>query len=135
MTRLAQLSVGIILLICLVSAFWYIEAGNFSDANVPGTYIAEQRDETSTLILRPDHTFQQELDSAGTVRRAHGRWSFFPSDSKGHIEFSKEFIVLSGQELNPDGTAFGQLENRFGLLSISIAPTPGGPTFRKRLLY
>jgi hypothetical protein len=128
-------SIGVILLLVfLIYVFWYVEAGNFSDSNVPGTYVLQQNRERSTLILRADHSFQQQLDVEGRVSHASGSWDLFPADSQSHIEFSKEFLKLSGQELAPDGTAYGQLENMFGLLSITLAPNDG-PTFRKKWFH
>jgi hypothetical protein len=129
-------SIGVaLLLIFLLFGFWYVEAGNFSDSNVPGTYVFQQNGERSTLILRADHSFQQQLEVEGRVSRASGSWRLFPSDSQSHIGFSKEFLKLSNQKINPDGTAYGGLENIFGLLSITLGPSPDGPTFRKKWFH
>jgi hypothetical protein len=125
---LRRLAGGVLLLICLTFVFWYIEAGNFTEANVPGTYIVQRDGEASTLILKSDHSFQQELDRAGMVGHAQGSWRLF---GEGHIAVSRDFMKFSGQEINQDGTAYGQIKNKFGVLSITVAPNPGGPTFRK----
>jgi hypothetical protein len=121
---------GVLLLIYLVFAFWFMDAGNFSDGTVSGRYALRLSGETSILILKQDHTFQQELDRAGTVRLAQGSWRV---SGEGHIAFSKQFLRVSGQEISPAGQAYGQIENRFGLLSITLAPNPNGPTFHKKL--
>jgi hypothetical protein len=123
-----------VLVACFAVVLWYVEAGNFSDSNITGVYIASRSGQTSTLTLLPDHTFRQELDEAGTSVYAQGKWQLFPSDSRGHIAFSNEFLRLAGQQLNPDGTAYGQLENWFGMFSISLASPSGGLKFRKRLI-
>ena len=123
-------SIGVVLLlVCLTFTFWYVEAGNFSDSKTSGTYILQQGGEMSTLILGLDHSFQQQLDRLGTVIRAEGSWRV---SGEGHIAFSKEFLKVSGEEMSPAGQGYGQIENWFGLVSITLAPNPDGPTFRKK---
>jgi hypothetical protein len=119
-----------ILLAYLIFAFYYVEAGNLSDSAVSGTYTLQLRDEKSTLTLNPDHSFQQELERAGAVLHAHGEWRL---SGEGHIAFSGEFLRVSGQELSTAGQAYGQVRNRFGLLSMTLAPDSGGPSFRKKV--
>jgi hypothetical protein len=122
---------GLLLLICLIFAFWYVEAGNFSDSKMSGGYILQQGGETATLILGRDHSFQQTLDHSGAVRRAEGSWRV---GGEGHIAFSREFLQVSGEEMSPVGQGYGQIENWFGLVSITLAPNPNGPRFHKKLL-
>ena len=122
---------GILLLICLIFVIWYVEAGNFSDSKISGTYILQQGGEMSTLILERNHSFQQQLDRSGTVKRAEGSWRV---SGEGHIAFSREFLRVSGEEMSPAGQAYGQIENWFGLVSITLAPNPNGPRFHKKLL-
>jgi hypothetical protein len=122
---------GVIFLFTIViGVFWYWEGENFSVGTVSGTYDLKLSEEASTLVLRPDHSFQQELDSAGIVRRVEGSWRI---SGEGHIAFSREFLQLSGEEMSPAGQAYGQIENWFGLVSITLAPNPNGPRFHKRL--
>jgi hypothetical protein len=120
----------IFLLPVMVAVFWFWQAENFSDRAVSGTYTQESNGETWTLILKPDHRFQQELDKAGTVRRAEGSWRV---SGEGHIAFSSEFLIVSGEELSPAGQAYGQIENCFGIVSITLAPNPDGPKFHKKV--
>ncbi len=129
MTVLAWLGV-IFLFTIVIGVFWYWEGENFSVGTVSGTYDLKLSGEASTLVLRPDHSFQQELDSAGIVRRVEGSWRI---SGEGHIAFSREFLQLSGEEMSPAGQAYGQIENWFGLVSITLAPNPNGPRFHKRL--
>jgi len=129
MTVLAWLGV-IFLFTIVIGVFWYWEGENFSVGTVSGTYDLKLSEEASTLVLRPDHSFQQELDSAGIVRRVEGSWRI---SGEGHIAFSREFLQLSGEEMSPAGQAYGQIENWFGLVSITLAPNPNGPRFHKRL--
>jgi hypothetical protein len=123
--------VGVVLLLTVtLGLFWYWEGENFSDRAVSGTYTFRLNGETSTLVLRPDHSFQQELDSAGTVRRAEGSWHVF---GEGGIAFSEEFLKVPGEEMGASGRPYGQIENWFGIVSITLAPNPDGPRFHKKL--
>ena len=119
-----------LLLIVVIGLVWYWEGENFSDRAVAGTYTFQQNGEILTLVLSPDHTFHQELNSAGIVRRAEGGWRV---SGEGHIAFSSEFLKASGEEMSPAGQAYGQIENRFGLVSITLAPHPDGPRLHKKL--
>jgi hypothetical protein len=92
---------------------WYTVASDYGDGVTSGTYHLTQKGETSTLILKPDHTFQQELNKLGNVKRATGTWRRF---GEGAIEFSKEFLTVSGQELGQDGTPYGEIHKGYGLL-------------------
>jgi len=120
----------ILLLTVVLCLFWYWEGENFSDGAVCGTYTLRQNGEVVTLVLTPDHRFQQELDGPGAVRRAEGSWRV---SGEGHIAFSSEFLKVSGEEMSPAGQAYGQIENWFGIVSITLAPNPDGPRFHKKL--
>ena len=120
----------ILLLTVALGLFWYWEGENFSDGAVCGTYTLRQNGEVVTLVLTPDHRFQQELDGPGAVRRAEGSWRV---SGEGHIAFSSEFLKVSGEEMSPAGQAYGQIENWFGIVSITLAPNPDGPRFHKKL--
>jgi hypothetical protein len=122
--------VVIFLLVISIPIFWYWEGENFSDGAVCGTYALSLDGETSSLILTRDHLFRQQLDSAGTVKRAEGSWRV---SGEGHIAFSKDFLKVPGEEMSPAGQAYGQIENWFGLVSITLAPNPDGPRFHKKL--
>ena len=78
-----------------------------------GTYHLAQDDKTSTLVLKPDHSFQQELSEHGEVKRAAGTWRRL---GEGGIVFSKEFLFVSGHEPSADGTAYADIHKDFGLL-------------------
>jgi hypothetical protein len=116
MKNLARAS-GVLLLIYLCFLFWFMVASDYGDSVVSGTYHLSQNGETSTLVLRPDHSFEQELNRSGKTEHAEGHWRRL---GEAGISFSKEFIRVSGQEMSPDGTAFGDLHKRLGLL-ISLA--------------
>lgn len=104
---------GVILLLVAVFVCWYTVAADYSDAVVSGTYRFAQRGETSMLVLSPDHTFYQDLNRSGLVTHAAGTWRRI---GEGGITFSKEFLLLSGQEPGADGTTFVDMEKKFGIL-------------------
>ena len=114
-------AIGVAILIWLCFGLWYSVAGDYSDGIVSGTYHLSENGESSTLILEPDHKFQQVVDRSGNVRRAEGTWrhvSFL-----GGIEFSEEFLPVPGQELGANGLAYGDLHKFLGLLPSSITLT------------
>jgi hypothetical protein len=105
------------LLICFV--LWYAIAADYGDGVTSGTYHLTQNGETSILVLKPDHTFQQELRKLGKVDHATGTWRRF---GEGAVAFSKEFLTISGQELGQDGTPYGEIHKRFGFfVSLTLA--------------
>jgi hypothetical protein len=101
--------------IALFFLVWNIVV-DYGDSVISGTYHLAQNSETSTLVLKPDHSFQQELTKLGKVERATGTWRHI---GEGGVAISKEFLTVPGQEPGPDGTAYGELHKDFGLL-ISI---------------
>jgi hypothetical protein len=118
MTKLARAG-GVVALLFLCFVIWYVIAADYSDKVASGSYHLSQNDETSTLILKSDHSFQQELSKHGRVERATGTWRRI---GEGGIAFSKEFLTVSGQEPGADGTAYGEIHKRFGfLVSITLA--------------
>ncbi|HZY63919.1 MAG TPA: hypothetical protein VFE38_15485 [Edaphobacter sp.] len=108
----------VVLILWLGFAFWWIIASDYGDEVIAGTYHLDQDGEKSTLLLRSDHTFQQELKSSSAVEHAEGSWR---RSGEGGISFSKEFLMLSGQEREPDRTGFGEIHKLFGFwLSIKL---------------
>ena len=110
--------VGALIIGWLCFGLWYFIASDYSDGVASGVYHLSQNGETSTLILKPDHSFQQVLDRSGEVRHAEGTWRHV--GGYGGIAFSKELMVMIGQELGADGTAYGNLKKPFGLFPPSI---------------
>ena len=54
---------------------------------------------------------------------------------ESHVSFSREFLTISGQEVNAEGEAHGEFSKTLGLLPcLILAPLPDGPRFRKKLL-
>jgi hypothetical protein len=56
----------------IVLCVWGIAAFNYGDDVAVGTYQFAQARVTCEFVLKPDHTFAQELESAGNVARAQG---------------------------------------------------------------
>jgi len=106
-----RLIVAIIVFVALFA--WYMIASDYGDGVTSGTYRLEQNGETSTLILNPDHTFHQEVNHSGEVHSAVGTWRRI---GEGGVAFSKDFLVLPGQEAGQDGTSYGEIEKPFGVL-------------------
>jgi hypothetical protein len=110
---------GCLLLLVVCFALWYMVAADYGDGVASGTYHFAQDDETSTLVLKPDHSFQQELSEHGEVKRAAGTWRRL---GEGRIAFSKGFLFVSGHEPSADGTAYADIHKDFGLLVSLILP-------------
>lgn len=108
LTRVA----GVFALFLIVFFVLWHAVADYGDSVTSGTYQLAQNGETSTLVLKPDHSFQQELTKLGKVQRATGTWRRF---GEGGVAFSREFLVVSGQEPGPDGTPYGEIRKDFGL--------------------
>jgi len=131
MTNFGRVASGILLSIILFWV-WYSVAADYGYSAVSGTYTLQRNGETSTLLLRPDRSFQQEVSHGENVERAQGSWRRV---GQGGVVFSKEFLKTAGQEVRPDGEVDGEVEKRCLGLFVSIAfnPDRGGPTFHKKL--
>jgi hypothetical protein len=122
--------VGAFLLFLFTFVVWYVEADNFNDEKISGTYTFHSNSVASTLVLKSDHGFWQQLYDGEGVKRAEGSWRV---SGEGHIEFSPEFLSVPGQDMSFGGQAYGQINNTLGLVSITLAPNQNGPNFRKKL--
>lgn len=76
-------------------------------------YELNYRGMRSSLLLRPDHNFIQDLSDARKHQHATGTWRRI---GEGGVTFSKEFISLPGQELGEDGSSYADMRRDFGLL-------------------
>lgn len=111
--------VGVAIICWLCFGLWYSVASDYGDGVVSGAYYLAQNGETSTLILKPDHSFQQVLKRSGNVQQAEGTWRHVTSS--GGLAFSKEFLVVTGQELGANGLAYGHLNKLLGLFPGTIS--------------
>jgi hypothetical protein len=108
---------GCLFVLVVFFVLWYV-VFDYSDGVASGTYHFAQDGQTSTLVLKPDHTFQQELSEHGEVKRATGTWHRV---GEGGIEFSKEFLAVSGQEPRADGSAWADMHKGYGFfVSLSL---------------
>jgi hypothetical protein len=105
-------TVGGLLLGLLCIGLWWTVASDYGESVAVGRYRFGRNGETSTLVLNPDHTFDQERDRAGLNEHARGTWRRV---GEGGISFSREFLVVSGEEPEPDGTTFSDLHKSLGL--------------------
>lgn len=111
---------------------WYCWAADYGYAAVSGTYTFDRNGQRATLILLESRVFHQEVNHSGTVERADGTWR---RSGEGGVDFSKEFLKVTGQRARPDGRAYGQVKKSFGGLFVSIefdGREGDGPTFHKR---
>ena len=107
------------LLIIKKTKGWYAIASDYGDGVAVGTYYLKQGDESSHLILKTDHTFQQDVTHHGATQRCEGEWRRI---GEGGLAFSKQFLPVTGQELGADGTAYGNLQKALGFFpSIALA--------------
>jgi len=115
----ARVACGILFSVILLFWVWYSVAADYGYNAVSCTYTFASNGERSTLVLKPDHSFQQELSKQGKVERATGTWRRI---GEGGIAFSKEFLIVSGQEPGADGTAYGAIHKKFGfLVSLTLS--------------
>lgn len=138
-------TVGSIFLALALFCLWYSVAANYDYDALAGTYTFNGDGESSTLILKPDRTFQQELRTNRGVDRATGTWRRI---GEGGVNFSLGFLRISGakeyREEFPDhldGTPeddeyYGHFEKVLGIYPIlKLNANPPGPTLHKRLFH
>jgi hypothetical protein len=115
MKRVALASLGVI----VISFGWLFFAMDYSDHVVVGTYVMASSGQTCILTLRTDHSFHQERTQMGSTVTADGVWRRI---GEGGLAFSKQFLIMPGQEPGPDGTSYGRIHKALGLFpSISLA--------------
>jgi hypothetical protein len=126
-----RLGAGVFLLLILAFV-WYSIAANYDYSILSGTYVFNGNGESCTLNLRADGTFEQKVNRSGEIQISHGYWRRY---GEAHVSFSSEFMKLSGEEMNTEGQAHGQFEKIIGLFpTLTLAPIPSGPRFRKEFL-
>lgn len=102
-----------ILLLAGLGICWFVVASDYSDAAASGTYQWANNGMRSTLVLRPDHSFWQELRDSSGVQNAEGTWRRL---GEGGVAFSRDFLTLPGQQRGEDGTAYSDMQRKFGIL-------------------
>jgi hypothetical protein len=107
---LTAISITVVVLSCLLA--WAVVAMDYGDSVAIGVYRFSRDGESSTLTLRPDHTFHQVLRHGSDERQADGTWR---KVGEGGFSFSKDFLVVAGDEPGPDGTTFSDMQKLLGL--------------------
>ena len=103
----------------VVAVGWLAIASNYGDSVAVGTFHLRQGSESSNLILKADHTFQQDVTQNGATQRCEGEWRRI---REGGLAFSKQFLPVTGQELGADKTPYGNLQKALGIFpSIALA--------------
>jgi len=103
--RVARTSI-VLAAFVIVLCVWGSAAFNYGDDVAVGKYHFAQAGVTCELVLKPDHTFAQELESAGSPARAQGTWRRV---GEGGISFSSAFLKVPGVMIEPDGTTFADM--------------------------
>lgn len=85
---------------------------DYGDSVAAGTYIFKRSGENSVLVLNPNHTFLQTRRFGNVTQQAQGTWRRV---GEGGIAFSKEFLVVTGDEPGPDGTTFCDIHKLLGV--------------------
>lgn len=96
--------------VCLV--LWAALAMDYGDGVASGTYTFKGGGESSVLVLDPDHTFQQTRRLGNVQQQAKGTWRHV---GEGGISLSKEFLVVTGDEPEPDGTTACDIHKLLGV--------------------
>ena len=96
--RLA-LAASIALLCVALFVGWYCVAANYDYDALSGTYTFRDKDVSCTLVLRADHSFQQDVKRAGRTAHAEGEWRRL---GEGGVVFPGSFIRLPGQQMYQD---------------------------------
>ena len=107
-----MMSVVFLLVACIFA--WAVAAMDYGDRIAAGTYSFEANGESSTLVLSLNHTFRQTRRLGGNEQRSQGTWRRV---GEGGISFSKEFLVVPGDEPEPDGTTFSDMHKAFGVFT------------------
>jgi hypothetical protein len=134
-------SAGVVFAAVLLFVGWYSVAANYDYGALAGTYSYNGNGVSSTLLLRKDRSFHQEVMERGRREVADGSWRRI---GEGGVNFSKEFLRLPGAERfieefgEGDGTEadsefYGHFEKIAGVYPIlKLNANPPGPTLYKK---
>lgn len=100
------MTIGIVTGLALLTV-WYAVSADYDYGALTGTYVLAANGDQCTLRHTPNHTFTEEIGSSSNPRIVQGEWLRY---GEAHASFSREFIKVSGEELNPAGEAHGQFE-------------------------
>jgi hypothetical protein len=98
------------------------------DSEMVGTYKATAEWGTSTIVLKPDHTFTQSVSTkTGAYREVQGNWELDQSGLTDAITFTHKYLSVTHNEQGEEaGGAFASVDPRlFGGIEISADPDYG----------
>jgi len=105
--------VAVIFVVLAVFAVWFSFAMDYGDHVVVGAYAMSNGGESCTLTLKADHSFHQERTYDGKTLVADGTWRRV---GQGGLVFSSQFLILPGQEADPNGTtSYANVHKALGL--------------------
>ncbi|MDQ2923956.1 MAG: hypothetical protein M3R43_00080 [Acidobacteriota bacterium] len=121
---------------------WYSIAANYDYRALADTYLFRGNDETSTLFLKSDGTFQQQFSHDGRVEHATGTWH---RSGMAGASFSIGFLRVPGVRTylenfpdhldgnaDDDNAYYGRFEKVLGVYPLlRMNANPPGPTFHK----
>lgn len=93
-----------------------------------GSYRAVAEWGTSTLRLKPDHTFEQTVSAkSGTYKKVEGEWELDTSGLTDAISFKKKYLSVTHNEQGEEiGGAYASIDRGlFGGIEISADPDYG----------
>jgi hypothetical protein len=104
----------------VIFGFWYYEGNNFTDRNIPGTYIADGSGRSDRLTIKPDYTYEQNAVVDGQIKQASGIW-ILGGNVDAHIVFEGSFLNAPAAAVGRDDHyAFGMFDNLFGFLTLTL---------------
>jgi hypothetical protein len=134
MTALGLTTRAVALFLGVIAILWfgYIWVADYGDGAASGTYQAIADGQRTTLVLRPDHTFQQTQVGSRITVQGEGTWRRL---GEGGLVFSGTILPLPNQRLMPNGDAYATLNKTAGIWPpfISLDSTTTAPIYRKSL--
>jgi hypothetical protein len=142
---LAKVIGGLVLALALAFALfwgWYCVAANYDYDALAGTYSFHAHGVSSTLILRADGSFHQEVQEGNRREVADGSWN---KAGEAGVGFSKEFLRLPDAKTQKDDFGpgagleiasefYGHFEKIAGLYPVLyLNASPPDVTFHRRL--
>jgi hypothetical protein len=132
LVRIAVRIAGWAFLSLAVFSVWYWFAADYSYGALAGTYVYRSGDLKSTLILKEDRSFAQEVVTVGKVQHAQGTWRRL---GEGGVVFSKEILPPGDFRSRSDGSTDGDVQKSFLELIPSIvlaSDKEPGPRFHRQ---
>jgi hypothetical protein len=125
----------IFLSIFVIFGFWYYEGNNFTDRNIPGTYIADGSGRSDRLAIKADHTYEQNAVVDGQKKQASGIWRL-GGNVDAHIVFEGSFLNAPAAAVGRDDHyAFGMFDNLFGFLTLTLQSDTTPLEFHKKYWF